>query len=345
MPLTRPASRVIFRVAAGPRCGFGHLVRCRSLAQALGIQPRVSVRGTSATQKIASAFGWTVMDVESDERLRALNPELVVIDDPSNAAANAWVRRARRVGVPVATIHDLGRGYAKSDLIVDGSIHTGVPLRGIAALLGPEFAILHPKFAALSRKPQPRGKRVLIALGGGVHVRPLASHLCDAIALRVPGVDLRVARGFASGAVFPVLPAGRWVSAPHGLAAELSQAAAAVVAGGVTLYEACARGVPVVGLAVTSAQHQTIRFMRQRGAAIDGGRPPLTRMKIAHIADAVATLLQENDRRRAMSNAARALIDGHGAARVARELQRLMSRGDKALGLSFDGQKKVAHAA
>ena len=37
----RAPLRVLFRAAAGPRRGFGHLVRCRSLARALGVRPLV----------------------------------------------------------------------------------------------------------------------------------------------------------------------------------------------------------------------------------------------------------------------------------------------------------------
>jgi len=49
MPITSGMT-VVFRVAAGPRLGFGHLVRCRSLARALGVTPRVWLRGSAATR-------------------------------------------------------------------------------------------------------------------------------------------------------------------------------------------------------------------------------------------------------------------------------------------------------
>ena len=310
---------VFFRVAAGPRCGFGHLVRCRSLALALSVAPRVSLRATPATRAIAASFGWTVIDVESDRELRRENPALLVVDDPSRAATRQWVERARRVGMPVATIHDLGRGYEPSDLIVDGSIRPGTRRGSTPALLGPDFAILHPSFATVRKSVQPDPRRVLIALGGGVHVRRVAWRLCREIALRAPGADIRVARGFVSNRREPALPAGRWVSAPDGLAAELSQAAVAVVAGGVTLYEACALGVPVVGLAVTAAQRVPVRSMARQRAVIEGA-------SIVQTAIAVARLLSDERLRQKHSKSARALVDGHGAFRVAERLRSLMLR-------------------
>ncbi len=315
--------RVIFRVAAGPRCGFGHLVRCRSLARALGVEPRVSVRGTAATRAVAASFGWRLIDVDSDSLLAAANPALLVVDDPSASATEVWVQRARRLGVPVATIHDLGRGHAASDLIVDASLRQRAVADRAGALLGPNFAILHPVFATI-RRMSPQPLRVLIALGGGAHVRRRAGRLCREISRRVPEADIHVARGFVSGEREPVLPAGRWVSAPEGLASELSQAAVAVVAGGVTLYEACALGVPVVGLAVTAAQHQTIRAMTRCGTAIDGG-PPSDEEAIVRAAEAVARFIADERLRRRYSASARALVDGRGALRVAQRLRSLMA--------------------
>ena len=60
MPITSGMT-VVFHVAAGPRLGFGHLVRCRSLARALGVTPRAWVRGSAATRASARAMGGEVL--------------------------------------------------------------------------------------------------------------------------------------------------------------------------------------------------------------------------------------------------------------------------------------------
>ena len=317
-------SRVIFRVAAGPRCGFGHLVRCRSLARALGVEPRVSVRGTAATRAVAASLGWTVIDVDSGRRLQAANPALLVVDDPSAMATREWVQRARRLGVPVATIHDLGLGYVDSDLVIDGSILSGsIPGRA-AALRGPQFAILDPAIATLRKAEAAAAPSADRAWRRRARASVGPARLCRAIACARTGADIRVARGFVPGRRDPVLPAGRWVSAPNGLATELSQAAVGVVAGGVTLYEACALGVPVVALAVTAAQHQTVRAMAHRGAVIDAGGPSAINTAIERAADSVSRFLNDERLRRQYSNTARALVDGRGAFRVAQRLRQLV---------------------
>jgi spore coat polysaccharide biosynthesis predicted glycosyltransferase SpsG len=109
----------------------------------------------------------------------------------------------------------------------------------------------------------------------------------------------------------------------------------AIVAGGVTLYEACALGVPVVAVALNAAQHVTIRAVARRGAAVDAGsvatRPGRSaaasgfrRSKtIERVAREVDRLLRDPAARRRMALAGRRLVDGRGAARVAARLRQL----------------------
>lgn len=310
---------VVFRVAAGPRIGFGHLVRCRSLARALGVVPLVSIRGSRRTRELAVTRGWTTV-------MPGTKPDLVVVDDPVAESADAWVRRARRLGVAVASIHDLGLAYVESDLVIDGTLSPRGAAHGGAALSGPRFAILDPAIVAVRQEQRsPRPGRVLIALGGGAHVLSLAGRLSRAIAERSPDAVIGVVRGFAAGRPASLAHA-TWIDAPEGLAAELAMAQVAVVAGGVTLYEACALGVPVVAVPVTAAQHRTSRAAAGHGAAIDLGRPPVDDGMVSRAADAVAALLQNEPLRRRQSAAALKLVDGHGAFRVATGLTELVRR-------------------
>jgi len=122
--------RLVCRVAAGPRIGFGHLVRCRALARALDADLVVSIRGSAATRRRAARLGYTVSPGASDRAVAALCPWMMVVDDPSAAAAGRWVAQARRLGIPVATIHDLGIGYVPADMGIDGSVEPGTRMRG-----------------------------------------------------------------------------------------------------------------------------------------------------------------------------------------------------------------------
>lgn len=312
---------VLFRAAAGPRLGFGHLIRCRSLARALGTRFVVSLRGSEWTRARAASLGATLVSVADATALANLGASLVVIDDPSPAAAERWLVRARRAGLPVASVHDLGTAYLPSDLVIDGTVRAR-SASSARRLTGPAYAILDPALAK-ARRRHTRGAavQVLIALGGGGHVLTGARALTAALQRSLPGCNVRVATGFSAAATLPNLPFGRWVAAPLGLADELAAADAAIVAGGMTAYEACALGVPTVAVALNAPQHVTVRGLARAGAVIDGGR--LTARGAARVAALLAGLLSDAPAASAQGRAARQVVDGHGAVRVAARLRRV----------------------
>jgi spore coat polysaccharide biosynthesis predicted glycosyltransferase SpsG len=92
----------------------------------------------------------------------------------------------------------------------------------------------------------------------------------------------------------------------------------------VTLYEACAIGVPVVATALTAAQSLTIRAVADAGAAVDGG--PVDG-GIRRVAGHVAHLLRARPDQQRMALAGRALVDGRGVFRVADRLRDLAEQG------------------
>ena len=311
--------RVLFRVAAGPRVGFGHLVRCRSLARALGLRPSVSIRGSAATEKIAVTGGWDVQAVQDETALGLSGVGVLIVDDPCPRHAARWVGWGRRHQMLTVTVHDLGLGYVASDLGVDGSIEPRTDMRGRHGdLTGPAYAVLDPAVSEMWARRQERvPQQVLVALGGGAHVYDCASRLCRAIAARVSDVRIRVASGFATGRQARPLDRGEWITAPDGLAGELATASVAVVAGGVTLYEACALGTPTVAVALTSPQHTTIRAFAARGAIIDGNRIAAGAQTVNGVAAEVDRLLRTPLACDRLTIAGRHLVDGRGAYRVA----------------------------
>lgn len=316
--------RVLFRVAAGPSTGFGHLVRCRSLARALGVPASVSVRGSRETRRAAAARGFDVRLGGIALLREPARPDVLVVDDPSAQQATRWVRRARQLRIPVATLHDLGLAYVESELSIDGSIEPG-STGSTVGLAGPMYAVLDPSIAQARQLPAAARQGVLIALGGGEHVHQWGARLAEAILERQPTLTIRLVEGFSQTAQAGHDPRITWVSAPNGLAAELRQAAVAVVAGGLTLYEAAALGAPAVALAVVSAQQPTIRGFARRGAAIDAGLatdPTAT----AHAADAVADLISHPTRAARLAGTAARLVDGRGVFRAADAIQQLARR-------------------
>ncbi len=320
---------VLFAAAAGARRGYGHLVRCGVLADTLDADRHLVLRGSRTTAAAARQLGWTVHGAVT-AALRRLQPDLLVVDDPSAAFARRAVRAARRVGVAVASVHDLGLGRAASDLAIDGSLLA--PRRAALArevLTGPPHAILHPSVALVRAERRARAADlVLIALGGGAHVAShgvkIAAHLVAAL----PGVRVELAAGFdARRLALPLPPRCRWRFAPTGLSDALSRATVAVVGGGVTLYEAVALGTPVVAFTVAPAQRPTVRAFAARGLAI--GVIASGSAGQAAAAAAAGRLLQDPASARARALRGQQLIDGRGAIRVAAALRALAARGGR----------------
>jgi spore coat polysaccharide biosynthesis predicted glycosyltransferase SpsG len=309
--------RCVFRVAAGPRIGFGHLLRARALARALGVRLLVSLRGGAAARRAAERLGAILLPRGTDACAGA---DVLIVDDPSLPESRAWAARARRCGVPAVAVHD-GGPYAEADLVVDGHLRAR-PARS-SVLAGPRYCLLDPAIVARRSVRRAHGHRLLIALGGGAHVRRVARQLTTEIAGRCPGARIDVAAGFAAGAP-PVLRHGRWVGGKSGLATAMAASEVAVVAGGVTLAEACALGVPAVGVAVVAAQRPAIRACARAGAVVDVGGSAGAPGTAARVADVVATLLDDRGRREHLASRARVLVDGRGAERVARRIRQLV---------------------
>jgi UDP-2,4-diacetamido-2,4,6-trideoxy-beta-L-altropyranose hydrolase len=325
------ALRVLFRAPAGPRRGFGHLVRCRSLARALGVRPLIAIRGGHRARAAARALGCDVMDGVPAAVIARVAPHVVIVDDPIASDARRWIACARRFGCRVVTVHDLGLGAREGDLVVDGSV---VVRRGRSSdrpaggskdpqlrtfLSGPRFALLDPVYASPLRAVRhARAPRVLIALGGGPRVA-LGYAIARAVRREMPWASIRLAGGFAAASA-----ADRhrisWTGPLDGLARELDACDVAVVGGGVSLYEACARGVAAVGVPVVVPQRPTVRGFVTAGAALGdaSGAPDADR-----VARDVVALLRRPALRSALAAQGRTLVDGRGASRVADAIRQL----------------------
>jgi spore coat polysaccharide biosynthesis predicted glycosyltransferase SpsG len=321
--------RILFRAVAGPRRGYGHLVRCRSLARALGVRPLVALRGGPRVSDTAIALGCDVVRGSASRVLPRVRPDVLIVDDPSAADARRWMRVARRVGALVVSIHDLGLGCLDADLVIDGSITRNARARRGLTLAGPKYAVLDPEVLDsvtppfLLDVPSDRDPyAVLVALGGGPRAE-LANDIAEAVVAANPQAKVRIAGGF-DGISREEAAQIYWIGPARNLHAEMARASVAVVGGGVSLYEACAHGVAAVAVPVVSAQRPTVATFVKRGVARGVTRGRVTAQAVA---DECNELLSDETMRRHMARMGRRLIDGRGAFRAAAAVSRLARTG------------------
>lgn len=305
--------RVLFLAAAGARRGFGHLVRCRSLARAMGVRPLLAIRGGQRVVETALALGCDVLPGAGVGVVARIQPDVLVVDDPVARKAAQWIAAGRRTGCLVVSIHDLGLGCLDADLVVDGSVARTARAADGVTLAGTKFAVLDPTLKQLPDRPR-LNTRVLISLGGGPRARRAAA-IADAIARVQPDAVIRVVGGFFSDLDGPTRDRITWVEAPRGLGDELSRTDVAVLGGGVSLYEACALGVPSVGVPVVRAQEPTVAAFERLGAALAAKRVSASPGAIAR---KTSRLLKDDVLRRRVTTKARRTVDADGASRVAR---------------------------
>jgi hypothetical protein len=305
--------RVLFRVAAGPRLGHGHLRRAEVLARALGWPARVSIRGAARMPGALTA----VPQAGAAATLDTVAPDLLVLDDPHPVHGLAWARAATVRGVPVVSLHDLGLARVASSLAIDGSVVS--PSQGWPAarvLRGLDYAVI----ASPSRGRLPgEVRRALVSLGGGPRLA-LTQAIVAQLQQRHPHVEVLVTHGGAEHVQFRH-PRVRPIVASRGLTPWFGRVDAAIVGGGVSLYEAIAAGVPTVAVAVVHAQRPTIRGFGTLRLTIDGGghatSVSATARRVAARFDALMT--DARWRREVRRHGPRA-IDGRGAERVARAI-------------------------
>jgi spore coat polysaccharide biosynthesis predicted glycosyltransferase SpsG len=324
--------RVLVRCDAGPSVGLGHAGRALALAEELGA--RLDVRPTflSRRDRVLEAFlGGREVDLRpvvgpgyaAPEVLEAIgHDEVVVVSDTYDLDSEALARVAA-TGAAHVVVDDFARldewpceVLVNPNVGADASAYAG-PGR---VLTGPRHALVRREIrdAAARRKRRPEATRLLVTLGGGTEVwtRGGAGLVAALEPVARAGIEVRVAGPLVPAAPFVAVP-------PASLPQQLAWADAALLAGGVVKYEAAAAGVPMLLVAAVEHQREVAAAFAATGAAEFLGA--VWEIEAAAVAAAARDLLGDRSRREALSDAARTLVDGRGAARV---VAALLGEGD-----------------
>lgn len=339
--------RIVIRTDADPAIGIGHVGRTLALANAWR-QLGGEVHYVASAPLAPSAEAWIhsagipldVLDTARYSDADAVATAAIAGHAPVVLDAFGTPRAYRAVlrGLVsrLAIIDDMGgRGPWSADVILNqnyGASPSYYPGHdpGTVLLLGPRYALLRPEFLrwrAMPRRRDRQAGRIVVSLGG--------ADPANVTSLVLDALDHQAAAGWkalvVAGAVNPragALKARantgskiRVIRRPSSMARLLVWADIAILAGGVTVWEALALGVPTVGIAVAKNQVQAAEALDRDGLWHYLGQA--SAVDIHRIGEAVKNLLADAGARRRLSESGQALVDGQGAARVADALAHL----------------------
>lgn len=251
------------------------------------------------------------------------------------ALGTQWQVSMRVATQKLMVIDDLADRVLHCDLLLNQNpgAHTEsyvglIPLAS-QKFMGPVYALLRPEFS--SRASHQRGlnqelsaARVIVSLGG---VDPLGLALQVVLALadcglRGSGVTVLVGNHNPhEQALLSTCQELGFVGlkTANTMAQLMEQADWAVGAGGVSLLERCAMGLPSIAMAIAPNQQPGVAAAQAAGAVL--ALDPFGTGVAELLRQAIQNLLTKPERLKAMSKAAIALCDGRGTARVVDALQ------------------------
>jgi len=251
--------------------------------------------------------------------------ECVILD--SYHIDNDYISTIRQAGFITIVIDDLAAHPFAAHLVVNGAAGSEtIPYRSSAGdtifLLGPKYVPLHTAFwDAPARVPSPIVNRILVTVGGADAGQALHTILRSVDAVPAPFSVTAVIGPFADLHALERVPGDyrhdlTVARAPHHLRDLMTEADLAVSAGGQTLYELAACGIPTVAVQLQDNQRFNVRCLAAAGIVRDGGCVSESDFE-SGLSQMVTDLIRDGRQRARMSEDGRSFVDGRGAVRVA----------------------------
>jgi UDP-2,4-diacetamido-2,4,6-trideoxy-beta-L-altropyranose hydrolase len=335
----------VFRADASPEVGIGHVVRCRTLAEALvgrGWTATLATRDlpaglvpslTEAGVEILELGPGSTPSAEAEAANKGMDRAITLLVADHYDLGAAWFDVARDGVDVLMAIDDLADRPLPVDLLLNQNLgaeagqYRGLVSPGARVLTGPSYALVGRAFAerrASARTRTGHVDRVLVFLSG--------ADPADVTAIAVSALeDIEVSVDVVVGAAYSHLESLRALVARHPamelhvnvdtMAELMDRADLAIGAPSSASWERCALGLPTVLVALADNQSTVGRLLVERGAAVMAGWHAT--VSPAMIRDLIVSLSADPAHVREMSRAAAAVTDGHGTDRVVAEIERL----------------------
>ncbi|WP_226698679.1 UDP-2,4-diacetamido-2,4,6-trideoxy-beta-L-altropyranose hydrolase [Qipengyuania gaetbuli] len=362
--------RVLFRTDASLEIGTGHIMRCLTLADGLAGQGSESLflcrehpghladlivsRGHKVkclrrplepiemlgaqVPPHAAWLGvpWLKDASESARYIAEYSPSWVVVDH--YGLDHRWQDVAVTKSSKILVIDDLADRQHSADLLLDqnlgrqkGDYDHLVP-SGCCRLIGPDYALLRPQFAAsreqtLERREAAQISHIMISLGG-VDRDNVTMRILDMLArLEIKWLErITVVLGASAPWVEPVQARARRmpvstqvVVGSSDMSSIMSGADLCIGGAGTTSWERCCLGLPTFIVTLADNQQSAATALQEAGAAISLGRPEMDDFEL-RFSGAFRALVSP-DAYRSLARKAAAVCDGEGTSRVLKHMQ------------------------
>ena len=336
---------IIMRCDASPEIGGGHVMRCLALANALhemGAEIWFACKApTFNTLPFLKSSGHNLLELSANDdghkELRAAltNVDWLVVDHYGLGAD--WTTPLRSWAHKILVIDDLADRALDCDILLDQTLgrkeadyrpHTP---DGCRYLLGPEYALLRPEFAAARsqclahRHHNKQGpQNIFVALGttDPHNVTETVLQALDSIE-----IDIQITAVLGSGA--PHLNIVREKASSHRhpvdirvdvskMADLMANADAAIGASGTSSWERCCLGLPTIAIELADNQHKISTALDKAGAIVFLGR--YENLSQDRLKQAFMQLASNPKQLQRMSKSAAHICDGQGTLRTALEL-------------------------
>jgi len=349
---------LVIRADAGELIGTGHIFRCFSLAQMWR-----SVHGeASVIHLVTSGLPKPLKKLAVALRIKVFQLDLNMgdFDDEKSTAqvcADAlggkvefgWaildgyqfkenlIKALKDKGFRVLLLDDNQQlEHYSADLVLNQNVYASSAMYtskepAVTLLLGPRFALLRSEFSSevnsgvneVLEIPE-----ILLSMGGS-DPKNATSHFLKGIAASESKCKVLVVVGAAN----PHLSEIKHTIERFQLCAEIrinesriselmERSSLAICAGGTMVYELASLGVPSLLCEIADNQKMVVLGMEEAGASISLGK--LEELSVVEIAKEFSSLIEDHNKMKSMSIAAKKLVDGNGSRRVVAAMDSLV---------------------
>ena len=357
MKTVKTETRAFFRVDANRLIGTGHLARCRCLARE-GVRKGIhcSFIMTGGRSPITESLEREGFDVfapserayDTADELAAFisrsdaDRKLLIVDSPCPSFySEAFQSGIRKNGIRLMVIAFRSEGHFTADAVHNQNLlaleerYSAEPFTRL--LLGPRYVILDERFIKLREArgtDARRGAETLLLFFGGADASNLTLKVLRSLAsleqplrriITVVGpLNGRLGEIAAFARANTALPIDLHIDTPD-MPELMAEADIAVTSGGLSIWELACIGVPDVVIATSERERIHSPLLEKRGTCLYLGHQ--NEVAERSIREAVVGLIEDAEKRSAMTRAGRDLVDGQGTARVIELVMDLLMEG------------------